>query len=77
MREEFNYTELCKRICEKYETLEAFARIIGISSTEITAKLNNADYFTESEIYTIHGLLGIDGREISTFFFTEKLEKTT
>jgi hypothetical protein len=70
MQYEFDYAKLRGRIREKYGTPEEFARIIGISPTELTAKLTNADYFTQSEIYTLHGLLDIDGREITEFFYT-------
>jgi transcriptional regulator with XRE-family HTH domain len=76
MRQKFDYGELRERIREKYGTQEDFARAAGISPAELAAKLKNADYFTQSEIYTLHGLLGIDGREITQLFFTKKLKKT-
>jgi len=69
MVEKFDYTELRKRIGERCENLEEFARIIGISPATLTAKLNNMADFTQTEIHKAHDFLGLHGREITEFFF--------
>jgi transcriptional regulator with XRE-family HTH domain len=76
MGPKFNYTKLRERIRKKYETQEDFAQTVGISPIMLTAKLNNADGFTLSEIDTIRGFLGIQIREIRDFFYKE-LKKST
>jgi DNA-binding Xre family transcriptional regulator len=76
MGQKFDYAKLRERIHKKYETQENFAQTVGISPIMLTAKLNNADGFTLSEIDTICGFLGIKVREIRAFFYDE-LKKST
>jgi DNA-binding Xre family transcriptional regulator len=76
MGPKFDYAKLCERIHKKYNTQDDFAQTIGISPVMLTAKLNNADGFTLSEIDTIRGYLGIQVREINVFFYDE-LKKST
>jgi hypothetical protein len=71
MRQKFDYTKLRGRIREKYAVSEEFARIIGILPATLTAKLNNADNFKQSEIDKMRGFLGIQDEEIIEFFFTK------
>jgi hypothetical protein len=72
MRKKFDYTKLRGRIREKYAILEEFARNIGILPVTLTAKLNNADNFTQSEIDKMRVFLGIRDEEIIEFFFEKK-----
>jgi DNA-binding Xre family transcriptional regulator len=76
MGPKFDYEKLCERIRKKYNTQDDFAQTVGISPIMLTAKLNNADGFTLSEIDTISGYLGIQVREINVFFYKE-LKKST
>ena len=69
MQQKFNYAKLCERIREKYETPEMFAQAIDFSPVTLTAKLNSAVDFTQSEINTVGAFLGIKDREITEFFF--------
>jgi DNA-binding Xre family transcriptional regulator len=69
MLQQFDYTKLRGRIREKYETLEDLARNIGILPITLTAKLDNADNFTQSEIDKMRDSLGIQGGEVIEFFF--------
>jgi predicted PP-loop superfamily ATPase len=69
MRLEFDHTKLREKISEKYENQEDFARLVGILPDTLTARLNNSDDFTQSEIDKMRDYLGILGGEVIEFFF--------
>jgi hypothetical protein len=77
MQQKFDYTKLRERIREKYETPEIFAQVIDLPPVTLTAKLNCAVDFTQSEINKLCVSLGIKDREITEFFFNNIKENFT
>lgn len=72
----FDYSKLKGKIVEVLGNQSNYAKALGVSETSITNKLNNAVYFTQGEIIYSAKILHIDLVDISTYFFTEKVEKT-
>lgn len=72
---EFDYRKLRGKIREKYSTERAFADDLGLGRTSLSQKLNGGVDFTQHQIHRAANLLQIDPREISTYFFTEKVQK--
>ena len=75
-RDIFDYSKLKGKIVEVLGNQSNYAKALGLSETSITNKLNNAVYFTQGEIMASAEILHIDLRDISTYFFTLKVEKT-
>ena len=73
---EFDYSKLKGKITEVLETQSNYAKAIGLSETSVTNKLNNDVYFTQKEIEKSVEILNIAAEDISTYFFTKKVEKT-
>jgi len=72
----FDYSKLKGKIVEVLGNQSNYAKALGLSETSITNKLNNAVYFTQGEIITTVDVLHIELEEISTYFFTKKVEKS-
>lgn len=68
---EFNYSKLRGRIRECGFTQEKLAEAIGINRATLSAKLNNKNSFTTTEIETIRATLGISEDEICKYFFAK------
>lgn len=72
----FDYSKLKGKIVEVLGNQSNYAKSLGLSETSITNKLNNAVYFTQGEIISSIDILHINLEDISTYFFTQKVEKT-
>lgn len=72
----FHYGKLLGLIKEKYGTQEAFAAALGIGYNTLSLKLNNKADFKRGEICTACKLLGIDMKDVHSYFFDVKVEKT-
>lgn len=72
----FDYSKLLGKIIEVYGTRAAFGDAMGWSNTTTTARLNNKAQWTQGEINRASDLLNIEDRDISTYFFTPKVQKS-
>jgi hypothetical protein len=66
----FNYSKLKGRIKEKCGTSYNFAKLLGCSNNTLSAKINNASDFSQTEILRSVDILGLKTEDISTYFFT-------
>ena len=73
---ELNYSKLLGKIKECGFTQETLAKSIGINKSTLSAKLNNKNAFTVTEMVDICRLLGIFKHEIGEYFFAEKVQKS-
>lgn len=73
---EFDYSELIGKIIAKFGSRKNFAAAWGKSENIVSEKLNNKTRFTTTDIVEICSpeLLGIPQEEISTYFFTPKVQ---
>ena len=71
----FDYSKLKGRIREIFDTQSAFAEAMGMSTTSLSAKLNNKIEFSQKEIDRAVDLLKIEKENIPAYFFTPTLEK--
>lgn len=71
----FDYSKLRGRIREVFKTQSAFAFAIGMSTTSLSAKLNNNVEFSQKEIEKAVELLKINSEEISAYFFTLEVQE--
>lgn len=67
----FNYSKLRGRIREYGLTQEQLATAVGISKATLSAKLNNKNSFTTTEIEAIRASLNIAEDEICKYFFAK------
>lgn len=72
---EFDYSKLRGRMVEKYGSVSAVAKMLGISVGAMSNKLSNASRIKTDEIYKLcqADCLDIPDEEIKDYFFTEKL----
>jgi transcriptional regulator with XRE-family HTH domain len=70
----FEYSKLRGKIKEVFGTQSAFAEAMGMSSTSLSAKLNNNVEFSQKEIDRAVNLLKIEKEEIPAYFFTLKVQ---
>ena len=68
-----DYSKLLGRIRERALTQAEVAKKIGVSPATLNKKLRGHTEFTQSEIGSLCKLLGIRDKEISAYFFAEKL----
>lgn len=68
-----DYSKLLGRIRERELTQAEVAKKIGVSPATLNKKLRGHTEFTQSEIGSLCKLLDIRHKEISAYFFTEKL----
>lgn len=69
----FNYSKLKGRIKEKCGTCFNFAKQLGCSNNTLSAKINNASDFSQTEIIKSVDILDLKVEDISTYFFTLKV----
>ena len=74
MEKMFDYSKLRGRIREKFKTESAFGKAMGLSHNSISKKLNGRIMFVQDEIDRAIVLLEIPDDEISTYFFTPKVQ---
>ena len=72
---EFDYRKLCKRIEERFESEENFARALGLSNAVLSRKLRNEGDFTMGQMLRAAALLNIEAVSIPEYFFVEKVQK--
>lgn len=68
-----DYSKLLGRIREKGMTQAELAQKIGMSAATLNKKLRGHTEFMQSEISSVCDALGIDDRDISTYFFVPKV----
>lgn len=66
---DFNYSKLKGKIREVCGTYSVFASKLGCSLNTLSAKLNNKNEFTQSDIIKSTQILNIDVNDISVYFF--------
>lgn len=71
----FNYNKLRGKIKEKCITQSNYAKLLGVSETAISSRLNNTTDFTQEEILTSCRVLGIPVVEMNQYFFTPEVQK--
>lgn len=71
----FNYSKLRGRIREIFKTQSSFAKEMGMSTTSLSAKLNNNVEFSQKEIDKAVKLLQISQEEIPAYFFTLEVQE--
>ena len=69
----WNYDKLRGKIKEKCGTQDVFAEKLGIGRVSLSQRLNNQLEFTQKEMYAAVGILGIDAKDISDYFFVQKV----
>ena len=68
----FNYSKLRGRITEKCGTQKRFCSIMQMSQSTLSNKLACVTYFSQTEIYYICDVLGIEPEHVAQYFFTQK-----
>ncbi len=68
----FTYNKLRGRIVEYYQSQKAFAKKIGLSTTQLSHKLNGLVDWSQNQIYQVSILLEIPPEEIGIYFFTKE-----
>ena len=71
----FDYSKLKGRIREIFDTQSAFAEAMGMSTTSLSAKLNNKIEFSQKEMDKASDLLKIKKEEIPVYFFTLEVQE--
>lgn len=71
----FDYSKLRGKIREIFKTQEKFANTMGLSTTSLSAKLNNKVEWKPSEIDKACELLKIDKEDIPVYFFTLEVQE--
>lgn len=72
----FDFSKLRGRIKEIYGTQTSFAIAMLMNESTLSNKLNNNVEFSPKEIYRACILLSIDFKELNSYFFTLKVQKT-
>ena len=67
----FNHSKLLGRIRECGFTHKSLAKTLGISASTLSAKVNNKNVFTATEIASICRTLNIAKHDIDEYFFVE------
>ena len=67
------YSALRGRIVEKFGSLGAFAKAVGITRAMLSLKINGHSQFTQQQISDYAKLLDIPTKDIGRFFFASKL----
>ena len=71
----FEYAKLRGKIREVFNSQAAFAAAMNISETTLSHKMTGKIDFSQSEIHQAARLLGLGREEITTYFFTPKVQK--
>lgn len=72
----FDYSALLGLMRQQGFTQESLAAAIGISLSQLSAKLNGRYPFKQTDIQNIATVLGIDPSDIGRYFFALRVEKT-
>jgi len=71
-----DYSKLLGRITEKFGTQAEFANSMGVSERSISLKLNNKVSWKDSEISKAVDILGLNPKDIPSYFFKYKVHET-
>ena len=71
-----DYSKLRERIRDMGLNQKQLASLIGVSEGQLCKKMNGEYVFKQNEIIRMCEVLDIPASEISSYFFTEKVEKT-
>lgn len=66
----FKYRKLRGRIIEKYGTIGAFSKVVGISINSMSKKLTGKTQISQTDIVLWCELLDIPLSEVPEYFFT-------
>lgn len=66
----YKYRKLRGRIVEKYGSQEKFSKVLGLSKTSLSLKLNGKTGFSQADMIKWSQLLDIDISECGEYFFT-------
>lgn len=69
----WDYSKLRGKIKEVCVTQNKFSQELGICRVSLSQRLNNKSEFTQTEICKACKILGIDIKDIATYFFMEKV----
>lgn len=72
----FDYSKLKGKIKEVFETQEAFATAMLMSTVTLSAKLNNKISWTQEEMNLACDLLSVPYEFIPVLFFAEKVKSS-
>ena len=70
----YDHSKLRGRITEKYGTISAFSKALGLSLTSVSDKLNEKTGFSRDDIEKWSELLDISNAEIGLFYFSRSLK---
>lgn len=70
---EKDFSKLIGLIIEKFKTRNAFCKAWGRTPEYLSRRLNNITEFDANDYIEIVALLGIDPRDINTYFLTLKV----
>lgn len=70
----YDYSKLKGKIKEVVDTQENLSKIMNVSKTSLSYKLNNNRPFKMSEIDLLINILDIPQNEIYTYFFNKKVD---
>lgn len=71
----YDYSKLLGLIVEKYGTQLKFSEAIGLSERSVSLKLNGRVGWKQAEIAKACALLGIPGKSVATYFFTQNVQQ--
>ncbi len=71
----FNYNKLRGKIKEMCGTQKKFAKLLGISRTSLSQRLNNTLNFSNTEILRACEILNININDIPSYFFNSEVQK--
>lgn len=69
----WDYSKLRGKIKEVCSTQDNFSEKLGMGRVSLSQRLNNQLEFSQDEIYKSCDILGINAKDIPTYFFTEKV----
>lgn len=72
---QYDYNKLKGRIKEYFSTQSKLAKILGISETSLSYKLNNRSVFDQNQIQNIIKIFNLTPQETIDYFFTLKVDK--
>lgn len=68
---EFNHDKLRGKIVEVFRTQTNFAKELGMTKASVSAKIKSNTALSQSDIFKMSKLLGLNQDEIGEYFFTE------
>lgn len=73
MNPEFDYSKLNEKIIRTFLTRTAFCEAFGVSTSNLSLKMNNKHYFTQPQIAKACSLLKIPQSQVGKYFLPQKL----